>query len=178
MAKRKVPRDQVREYQAMSETYCEKHGVNLVQTGGHCGPCERGVDAPSSKERVARPAGDIPTFDSQAECARWFAMRDAWLVYARELERELALKDALIKAMEDCIGPREGQTFAQCAEELIVTEVQHERCSAGETECRHSAAKAKAVNGGLDSIVCECGTTLTAQKSGADPFSDLPREDA
>lgn len=34
---------------------------------------------------------------------------------------------------------------------------------APDVKCRHSSAKAKAIRDGLDSIVCECGTTLTAQ---------------
>lgn len=36
----------------------------------------------------------------------------------------------LIDAMEECLGLREGQTFEARAEELIVTEVQHEHCGA------------------------------------------------
>lgn len=35
------------------KTYCEEHGVNLVQSGGICALCLRGVEAPSSNEQVS-----------------------------------------------------------------------------------------------------------------------------
>lgn len=42
----------------MSETYCEKHGINLVQSGGVCALCERGVEVLASKDVSLRALAD------------------------------------------------------------------------------------------------------------------------
>lgn len=46
--------------------------------------------------------------------------------------RANGLLKALMDAMEDCIGVKENQTFEQRAEELIVTEVNHENLRAAQ----------------------------------------------
>lgn len=56
------------------------------------------------------------------------------------LRRESGLKDALIDAMTDCIGPEDGQTFEERAEELIVTEVAHQNAKANENETLPAAS--------------------------------------
>lgn len=47
--------------QLTSETYCDKHGVNLVQSGGRCALCERGVeDLRPSKAKLCIVCHDGP----------------------------------------------------------------------------------------------------------------------
>jgi hypothetical protein len=48
--------------------------------------------------------------------------------------------NAIAEAMSDCIGVKEGQTFEDRAEELVVTEVQHMHCTAEPPTVVHSEA--------------------------------------
>jgi hypothetical protein len=58
------------------------------------------------------------------------------LTAADEVERlrnDVALLQMLQQTMEECIGVTEEQSFEARAEELMVTEVQHQQCSGHET---------------------------------------------
>lgn len=52
------------------------------------------------------------------------------------LLRQIGLLEAQVEAMADCIGPREGQTFEERAEELVVSEVQSETLAAQLADAR------------------------------------------
>lgn len=71
-----------------------------------------------------------------AEGEPWVTLRESdaknLIDEIERLRRSEALLLEIQKSMADCIGTKEGQTFEDRAEELIVTEVQHMHCSAHE----------------------------------------------